>query len=746
MPILNKERHSHQTHIHRCSLRKVTLEELDKIVADSSEKNRNFFIAYLVLLIYVQFIIFSTTDLQLLTGNGIRLPFGYLTMPLDGFYVAAPIFIFTLHVNFLQNLEIHHHKLMRWLEKHPQKKAPRELIQPFLFDHAELNDKGMFQSVVRYANTLLCLNLAPITLGLLLWRYSDSQSIPFVIWHFVWFSIDSYWVWRFREALEKNKGIYTPENLEQLAIKHPSLQSLGENKKVHFSNKLKQIIAKMCFFTEIGRYFKTTMLQHCLTTLLGVVLFATVVSTVIIVTTSSVNVLLIAKWLEDKSEFKFSSPVVNWGYSKFISGTSSLLIPRISVDFHEQTNVMTLESREKSVKMTDSFHLAIKNLRFAQLSGMQMSNAWLEGASLEGANLEHANLENADLTNANLMNAKLSGTNLKNVTLNDTHLEQADLKKVHLEHTVMANGSEGIQLNNYDLTEAHLEDADLTKADLGGANLTGAYLQNAMMENANLTGATLTNANLTGAFLRYAIFENATLEFAHLEKTKLANANFENATIIKASLINTELTRANLTNSSLNSSILIGAKLNPATLEAAQLEEVDLRGADLSGANLKSANLKNAHLEGSNLTNTQFQNANLEGAQFQGALFKNTDLTGAIMPATSEVFFLENSAFKDVNWGKTQEVFKHEPAAIQKVLSLLCQKDEKNQEEEIEEHELLLATIVSIRKNYQFLPEKNHVDKIDETLCFHPACTKLLPQLKDLDCKRLNNNQNDPHH
>jgi len=77
------------------------LEKLDKIVDNSSEKNRNFFIAYLGLLIYVQAIIFSTTDLQLLiSSEGLKLPIIDLIVPLVGFYVVIPIFIIALHFNF----------------------------------------------------------------------------------------------------------------------------------------------------------------------------------------------------------------------------------------------------------------------------------------------------------------------------------------------------------------------------------------------------------------------------------------------------------------------------------------------------------------------------------------------------------------------------------------------------------------------------------------------------------------------
>jgi hypothetical protein len=53
--------------------RAIELARLDKIIEDSSEKNRNFFAAYLGLLIYVQAIVFSTTDLSLLSSvEGLR--------------------------------------------------------------------------------------------------------------------------------------------------------------------------------------------------------------------------------------------------------------------------------------------------------------------------------------------------------------------------------------------------------------------------------------------------------------------------------------------------------------------------------------------------------------------------------------------------------------------------------------------------------------------------------------------------
>ena len=146
--------------------RTETLAELDKIVENSSDKNRNFFIAYLGLLLYVQAIIFSTTDLQLLVStDGLKLPIVDLTVPLVGFYFVVPIFVIALHFNFLQNLESHHFKLMRWKDSHPGGIVPRSRIQPFLFDYATLESGSVLERWVRWANTLLVLNLAPSLLG-----------------------------------------------------------------------------------------------------------------------------------------------------------------------------------------------------------------------------------------------------------------------------------------------------------------------------------------------------------------------------------------------------------------------------------------------------------------------------------------------------------------------------------------------------------------------------------------------------
>ncbi len=188
-------------------LNKEELQRLDKIVEDSSEKNRNFFAAYLGLLIYVQAIVFSTTDLNLLSAaEGLKMPIIDLTVPLVGFYVVIPFFIIALHFNFLQNLESHHNKLMRWQEAHPGGKVPRIYIQPFLFDFAILENEGQMARLVRWANSLLSYNFAPITLALLLIRFSDRQDWAVTVFHYRAFVFDVWLTWKLSLGLKDNQN------------------------------------------------------------------------------------------------------------------------------------------------------------------------------------------------------------------------------------------------------------------------------------------------------------------------------------------------------------------------------------------------------------------------------------------------------------------------------------------------------------------------------------------------------------
>ena len=527
--------------------RKITLDELDKIVADSSEKNRNFFIAYLILLIYIQFIIFSTTDLQLLTGTNIGLPFAYLSVPLKGFYFVAPLFIITLHLNFLQNLEIHHYKLMRWLYAQPKKMAERALLKPFLFDHAELSDKGVFHQLVRHANNFLCLNLAPFTIGLLLWRYSDQQDFLFSVWYFTIFSLDSYWVWRFRDALKENKSPHTPDSLKASSLKYPQIETQTKQGK-----QSKWPVIKTFFTPASVKESVANLVAHisryCITSAFTVFLFITALLTF--------------------SEVLIPSGTIEWLEKNTPMSIKSLIMPVISIKPHEQLNTATLGN---AAKPTNPPHIVAKSLRFATLKGVSMENA----------ELQDAQMQQADLSEACLKGAKLAGANMQGANLSKAHMEEASLSNAILEHAVLFLTR---------LPKATLEKADLHFANMREANLDSAILNGAQLREADLTNASLKNAALYGANFEKATLTDANLTNAQLNSTYLNGANLTNAKLMDANLKNAELR---------------GADLSNANFQGASLKDADLRGAKLNATNFKGSDLTNVKFQGAifHLTN-----------------------------------------------------------------------------------------------------------------------------------------------
>jgi uncharacterized protein YjbI with pentapeptide repeats len=161
----------------------------------------------------------------------------------------------------------------------------------------------------------------------------------------------------------------------------------------------------------------------------------------------------------------------------------------------------------------------------------------LRGANLEGVNLEGVNLEEVNLEGANLKNANLQGANLQGATLHKANLQGATLHKANLKLATLQGAnlsSANLQLAN--LYRANLRRANLKDATLEGANLKDANLEGATLHKANLKFATLQGANLQDATLTWAILKWANLQNATLHKANLEEANLEGATLHKANL------------------------------------------------------------------------------------------------------------------------------------------------------------------------------------------------------------------
>ncbi|GAC1679860.1 MAG: hypothetical protein PVS2B2_17860 [Candidatus Acidiferrum sp.] len=147
-------------------------------------------------------------------------------------------------------------------------------------------------------------------------------------------------------------------------------------------------------------------------------------------------------------------------------------------------------------------------LRSAALDRTQAGKTNLVSADARGANFaaadlresdfSYANLENTNFSAARMNSASLYAANLRHATLLRTDLSRADLRDVKLE--------------NANLALSVLQETDLSSARLSGADLTGAQLKGTILLDADLSHADLRGATLAGTILRGAQMMGANLE------------------------------------------------------------------------------------------------------------------------------------------------------------------------------------------------------------------------------------------
>ncbi len=517
------------------------LERLDKIVDNSSEKNRNFFIAYLGLLIYVQAIIFSTSDLKLLLPNQeLKLPLIDLGVPLVGFYFTIPIFIIALHFNFLQNLESHHYKLMRWQQAHPNNIVPRSRLNPFLFDFAILETNSGFRSWVLWANNILCYNLAPITLALLLFRYADRQDFPVTLWHYMAFVFDSYLVWRLRKALLANEQ---PEDVIGVTIVEENLPIEAQTDTtsrfgfIRFVGWLRYWIVRLwkgmlSFIVHFVEFVRDSLAYRPHGIIGLIVLLELVLSFLIAGTDNDTFKRHVLVWA--KSWSRMDSRPVEW------------VLPRIKIEptetvwqADEQALKIEAELAGESnwVKYFNEqgkgFRPDPTCLRLVDLYRQKMPRAQLSGLSLQGAYLSFTQMQGADLKysvmeGANLGIAKLQGANLGGVQMQGANLGGAQMQGANLFSAQMQGANIGAEMQGAIFSYAEMQGADLSSAQMQGSDLSSAQMQGADLIRAQTQGAMLSSTSMQGALLNTkmpvygknstTLFNNTGTDWGKIEK------------------------------------------------------------------------------------------------------------------------------------------------------------------------------------------------------------------------------------
>ena len=162
-------------------------------------------------------------------------------------------------------------------------------------------------------------------------------------------------------------------------------------------------------------------------------------------------------------------------------------------------------------------------------------------------------------------------------------------------------------------------------------NLQKRHLRHANFVEAMLLGADLRGAQLQGADLQGAQLLGADLQGAQLQGANLAKAHLQGANLAKAQLQHPNLRFAKLQRANLQGAQLQGANLVGTQFQSANLSLVNFQGASLWKANFQGANLSKGKLKGVVFPYAQLKGADLSEAQLQGAELRGAQLQGAIL-------------------------------------------------------------------------------------------------------------------
>jgi len=186
--------------------------------------------------------------------------------------------------------------------------------------------------------------------------------------------------------------------------------------------------------------------------------------------------------------------------------------------------------------------------------------ATLGGARLWRADLVGAYFTEADLRNANLREARLRDAVLDHARADHAQFISADGKFANLT---------GADLRSSDMTYSVFEEANFAGAKLGGASLYGANLRHSSWLRADLTRSDMRDTQVQNSELSLANLEQTDFSGAKLSGAKFGGAQFKGTILLGADLRNTDLRSATFPGAVLRDTPMDGAHVEGADFRGA---------------------------------------------------------------------------------------------------------------------------------------------------------------------------------
>ncbi|HEY3304153.1 MAG TPA: pentapeptide repeat-containing protein [Candidatus Binatia bacterium] len=574
----------------------------------ASEKVAVLHIAFLALCAYILVIVFSTTDMDLLIGKGVKLPVVDVEVPIVGFYAVVPFLLVLFHFNLLLSLQLLSHKLYAFDDAAHKKANTDGLydqlnIFPFnyyLVGRPSRLVKNFLALVVTI--TILLLPLAALlTLQARFLAY-QSEAVTWMQRTAIWFDVilvvtlwpvimDRRHRWWNYIRCTWQRGPF--QRLRSLSGLTGFLIALWLLFVMEMDEKLAPSIGgktgeRETYLVWVADQWLFSLLIACLLLSLFSHALERGVHWVIrrlrrghhfaassIVTTPSLGVPGLVATLMLGLPLPLMLVVDGEKIDRPDAFGTHILESLRHLDLHERVLLAKPAppeiiadlrradpaKRETALRSIQPIDLQNRSLRGANLSSVLLPKADLRGAELQGANLRQASLQGADL----------SPGQLEDRDPLQRAASEKELVKILVQAAKVGQKLKVGLVERRARQPTQLQSADLREAQLQGANLRQAQLHGADLERANLQGVDLSGAQLQGADLSGARLEGAELLWAQLWAAILPEAQLKGAYLWRAELQGADLARANL------------------------------QGADLSGAKLQGANLARANLQGANL-------------------------------------------------------------------------------------------------------------------------------------------------
>jgi uncharacterized protein YjbI with pentapeptide repeats len=471
-----------------------------------------------------------TTDVRLIVnGSAIPLPrFGHL-LPMSGFYLGAPLFLFALYLRF-------HFLLLRvWGNM-----AALPAVFP---DGQTLERDGPWY-----------------LMGLVRWhfRWSRDTRSPFSMLEMVMAALLAYWV--------------VPATLFLFWLRYLVRQDF-RGTLLHALLLTMSVAAATCIPSLVSRVVRPgDLLRQRAKTLFRMVLLTTraalVAGCMLVIFSLGVN-----RGLPSDREIapqRSSVDVRRWAASALQS-----VGYRPYADLTEA--VLSTPPRgawtEQALEDVNGAHLNEMNLRFARGYRAFLANAKLWRANLEGAYFSEADLRGANLREVRMRDAIFDRALVSHATMVSVDASRANLTAADL------RGS--------DISYGVLHDANLSNAKLAGASLYAADLENTHLLRVDLSRADLRDTKMQHASLPFANLEQTDLSSAKLSDSDLSGAQFKGTILLDTDLRNADLRGASMSGAILRMTDIAGANLAGADLRgalgitASQLCTAHWRGAQL---------------------------------------------------------------------------------------------------------------------------------------------------------------------